>query len=1190
MIKSDLPFTPHQQKAIQSEGHLALTANAGSGKTFVLMYKYLDAAEKLNGDVSKIAAITFTNKAANELYDKISKLVDKEISTTIDKDRLRLLYRIRRNLVHSYISTIHSFCIELLKNYPIEAGIDANFLPIDQTVADELIEISVEEVIDNLFYDKNNSTIIKDLIRFFGSRFRLQTELRRLLNDRKKVYSIREKIYSAEDEEVENYFNSSFKKYLDEVINIFSPEFVELLEKVNNSVLEVDNNEQIALDIKYALNKFKSDNDFISLLKVVDESIITTKGEIKTRGYLSKEQRQRYFNETKRIEELFARLKVFVKNEIDFSLHKELVFLGKKILFLFELIESLYEKKKKKNSYIDFDDILIKTKLLLKNQKIREELSEKFKYLMVDEYQDTDETQYEIFLPILDDLKSGNLFIVGDDKQSIYRFRNADPQVFEKTKLDILNQNKDTGLQLLPDSFRMSKEICLFCNYLFNRILNSTIPLFNEMKNVPIVCAKDPNEVGEIEFLADEGEDDKPNRLADFIALKILELCQKSLHKFSEIAVLVTKRKHFDELESVFTQRNIPYRIIGGRGFFQRQIVSDIRNYLSFISNLNDDVSLVAVLRSPFFMLSDSEIAEISFCDGSSFYEKLKCFNKLSGKFQKQIDILENHIALCSSLPISILIKKILSDTDYLVIIKNRHDGEQEIANIEKIISIARKFDTDGFKTLFDFVNYLDDSINNKPDESQADGLLSEAGVQLMTIHQAKGLQFPVVFLYRCESYPESSSNKARTITVNKDFGLLFQIQQKGNPLGDFQKPPILLLSDFIEQSRDLAEIKRLLYVGVTRAEKKLFLTYQTNEKAKYNPYSFVKLLDDVFNLTPGVDITIEDDLAFLKKENGNYYNEVEKVKVNIKVTPFSDSVTVIENRTQKKQEEYLINTQKIQTGYQHYIISATKISIFEKCPMKYHLTYNIGLAKLLKSIQIKNREFSKVSDFVDDLLEQENQEDLISEDLFLENRSSERIGRIAHKILERNLSIDRSLDLLTLESFSKSESLNKSDKKLLIDLLELYYKSDFYKKINQFKNFRNEFEILVKENNVLLKGIIDKLIIDKDSILIIDYKTDIVEPDELQIRYADYQIQMKFYLYISMRFFESYDKFFSNLVFLKYPDKVFEMSYNRDEMKTLRNEIFSLIDGILNKNTSKNLFHCDKCIYSLSDKNCIVN
>lgn len=224
MTNSEM-LTPHQKRAVLLDDHLALTANAGSGKTFVLSRKYLEAAIKLEGKVTSIAAITFTEKAASELYQKISELTEKEIEKSDDPVRIKVLEKIRRNLVSAYISTIHSFCIDILREFPVEAGIDANFTPIDQSLANELLELAVEETIDEAFNNPELSDLVKNLIRYFSRKSILQRELINLVQDRKNVAKLKEEIYSKSDDEIIQHFKNFFNNTLSEIWSFYEKRF-----------------------------------------------------------------------------------------------------------------------------------------------------------------------------------------------------------------------------------------------------------------------------------------------------------------------------------------------------------------------------------------------------------------------------------------------------------------------------------------------------------------------------------------------------------------------------------------------------------------------------------------------------------------------------------------------------------------------------------------------------------------------------------------------------------------------------------------------------------------------------------------------------------------------------------------------------------------------------------------------------
>ncbi|MEJ2615759.1 MAG: UvrD-helicase domain-containing protein, partial [Ignavibacteriaceae bacterium] len=197
-----ISLTPHQLKALNYHSHTSLTANAGSGKTFVLSKRYLEIALNENISLRNIAAITFTDKAAGELYKKIADQIEDRINSSTDEQLLKKLENLRRQLVSANISTIHSFCIDILKENPIEAGIDANFIPIEEQLSNELIELAVEEVIKKSLQKNEDERRLKYLIRTFSSKSLFAKELISLIKNRKSVLSLYEKMYKFPVEKI----------------------------------------------------------------------------------------------------------------------------------------------------------------------------------------------------------------------------------------------------------------------------------------------------------------------------------------------------------------------------------------------------------------------------------------------------------------------------------------------------------------------------------------------------------------------------------------------------------------------------------------------------------------------------------------------------------------------------------------------------------------------------------------------------------------------------------------------------------------------------------------------------------------------------------------------------------------------------------------------------------------------------
>ncbi|MGB5896320.1 MAG: UvrD-helicase domain-containing protein, partial [Ignavibacteriaceae bacterium] len=786
-------LTPQQSKALDFKHSISLRANAGSGKTFVLSKRYLQIAIDGNVPLQNIAAITFTDKAAGELYKRIAEEIENQIRSSKKNSERIKLEKIRRQLVSANISTIHSFCINILKEFPVDAELDANFTPIDAKKSYELLELSIEETLKEKLEDTSNEEI-KYLIRSFGSKVNLVKQLRTLIDNRKTILKLKNNIYSEDAEKIAEYFRESFNKYFQIIYLPQIKSLIKDLSTINNKVINDDPANDLANQTDYSikeLSKITKPEMVIKIIQRIVDTVCTNDKKIRKTKYLPAGLRDGFEKEINNVEDILNNLSDIEINENTKSLEYQLALAGNYLINLFDDTLFLYDQKKRELSYLDYEDILIKTRALLQSENVAKYLSDKFKYLMVDEYQDTNEIQYEIFMPLLDYLKKGNLFIVGDEKQSIYRFREAELEVFKKTNLDISGKDGSEFLLTLPDSFRMEPAICLFTNVLFKNLFYNPVKLYNEVEHSELICAKSDSSGGKVSILI--AEEDSDIIEAELISRQILRLLSENSElNWKNISVLVRKRSSFKELEKQFVKINIPYKIIGGRGFFQRQSIYDIYNYFSFLLDTNNDAALIGVLRSPFFSISDLKIFEISLNYGNSFWEKM--LESKSGEKQvaSAVDLLRKYLQLAGKRDLNTLLTEIFETTNFLTVLASRSDGEQELANIEKLQRITNTFSNQGFKTLYDYVSFLKDAITKLDEEAQA-GLASQSNaVSILTLHQAKGLEYPVVFLYKCNEVSQINTVKSKYISVDKNFGLLTKVPVKGDYFSDYKSVPLI--------------------------------------------------------------------------------------------------------------------------------------------------------------------------------------------------------------------------------------------------------------------------------------------------------------------------------------------------------------------------------------------------------------
>jgi ATP-dependent helicase/nuclease subunit A len=1190
-------LTPHQINALNTQSSISLTANAGSGKTYVLATRYLKIILESNTSVHEIAAITFTDKAAGELYkriaDELNILSEQNNSHKIQKKIVKL----RKQLVSANISTIHSFCVDLLREFPVEASLDANFIPIDQRRSNDLIELSTEQTIRNKISFRVESENVKLLIRLLGSKRALAREVAELVYNRKNLFRVKDLYADKTPEEITISLSEKFYKGLKELLEIELPNILSHFNNINDKVLFADNKNIIANNVEKLLEKasnIKNKVETLQFIAYLKEESFTKNGSLKYRGYLNRDLRSELGPSVAIIERFFKEFEKLFLIDNTFSTEKELAEYSKAMLNIsLDVIEE-YENKKKLMGYLDFEDILLKTKEILCKEDVRKAVNKKYKYLLVDEYQDTNEIQYEIFLPIVDYLKTGNLFIVGDEKQSIYRFRDAELEVFGKTRSDIKYASDANLILTLPDSFRMAPNICFFSNHLFRGLFDNSQKLYGEVAHKDLVCGREDSIQGKIEFLISNDKDDLTE--AELVARRIIKLkseCKEEVPDWSSIAVLVRKRSAFSELEKIFVKYNIPFTVIGGTGFYQQQSVSDIYNYFAFLFNKSDDASLIGILRSPFFSVSDIEIFQLSIFDGDSYWEKLINAANTDDHWKLRYSTIKENLCLTKRISIPSLLQKILNESDFLPTIASRNNGVQELNNINKLISITIKFFNQEFNSLYDYLTFLKSSISSFIEESQAaiDGKMN--CVNIMTIHQAKGLQYSAVFLYRCHDINQSENIKARSFKIDKNFGLLTKVPLNNNYFGDYHSAPVVELYNFIENRKSRAELKRLLHVGITRAKNFLFISTKEIHIRTNKLNSFIELLMYVlkfeFNQS---NFGIEGNLNCLVKNDTTF--KVVNRKMNIQI-PLLKAVGLSEINDRKKVRDelyanYLIDD--VNDYSKGEIISATKFSVFKDCPLKYNLIYNFNAINSDYNQWLKSFIFSDDYEFNPDeqrkiVFEKSNSETFIHPNVK---------GRIIHEILQSQSQVEAAEKLvnniLEHKKYYWKELLqtNKQLKEEIVETVNKFLESKENKFLNSFNIFKNEFEGYCKEDNYYLFGIIDKVLFAEKKIIIVDYKTDIILESEIYERGEKYLSQLNFYALIIKRIFPLTLEVELRIIFLKYPDQPFVKIFTKSDENKTRTEIKDLIISIRNNNYSVNLDHCSQCIFSINKNRCIVS
>ena len=433
-------------------------------------------------------------------------------------------------------------------------------------------------------------------------------------------------------------------------------------------------------------------------------------------------------------------------------------------------VYELYQKKLKENNALDFDDIINYTIILTENPDVLEYYTEKFKYVLVDEYQDTNKAQF-MLVSILAS-KYGNITVVGDNDQGIYSFRGADIT-------NILNFEKDfpgTKIIKLEQNYRCTGNILKAANAVIKNNENKyDKKLWTENEEGKLPCI----------YKAEDEYDE-----ASYIVKQINMLKMEEYLKLSDFVILYRMNSQSRAIEDIFRRENIPYKIIGGLKFYE---IKDIIAYLRLIFNTSDNLSLKRIINEPkrgIGKTSLDNIQDISDKTGKSMYEIIKYaeqyeLNRVKANSIQFVEVIEDLRKQVNQIPISELIKLTLNKTGYVKALENENtiEAESRIQNLEEFLTVAIEFEEQmAENTLAEFLESI--SLTSDIDNMEE----SEDTVTLMTLHSAKGLEFPVVFLVGMEEgiFPGYKS---------------------------------------IEEIKELEEERRLFYVGITRAMQYLYLT-----------------------------------------------------------------------------------------------------------------------------------------------------------------------------------------------------------------------------------------------------------------------------------------------------------------------------------------------------------------------------
>ncbi|HEV3259372.1 MAG TPA: UvrD-helicase domain-containing protein, partial [Gemmataceae bacterium] len=753
-----------QQRAVFGrEASIVLSSGAGCGKTHVLTQRYLSHLDRGEADVGQIVAITFTERAARQMRERIRQSLSHRLKGADTDDEATRWDQYLRDLETAPISTIHAFCLLLLQQHAVEAGLDPHFTVLEDVLSTNLEAEALTDCLQRLLTSEAQAgEDLRELVLCYG--WKPTTEaVRALVNsgDRRdwpnwcrlpaEEIAADWQAFARED---------LLPRYVVHVVRS-APKVARCLEFLRRT--QPRPGSKMAENVRRLLEQVPRLAQAADLAAAVEELTELAKvGGERGKAWASDEEYEVVKEVFKGFrDDLPGRMQLFLTTTDDLP---QAALMAQRFLRVAAEAAHTYHLLKHRNGVVDFQDLLVQARDLLRDHpQVRERLQRRYRFLLIDELQDTDPVQMELVGHLCGaELTQGKLFAVGDHKQSIYRFRGADVHRFQQLRQGVPHEGR-LGLTI---NYRSQPAVLHFANALLCRHLDDYEPLVAHHPQVnPGPC---------VEFLWSPRGDKEAvaearTREAEWIAARISAMVHghealvvdrehggDSLRPVcqGDVALLFRSMSNVPLYEAALRKHGLDYYLVGGWAFFAQQEIYDLLNLLRALENPQDGLSLAGALRSPFCCLSDEALFLLARhghglwagLHDPALRQRLPA-DQAEGA-ARAVRYLDRWRGLKDRLPIARLLGEVFADSGFDAATQFEFLGDRKLANLWKMMDLARTFDRSGLFGLAEFIERLGDLVRTQPREEQAATQPENADVvRLMTIHQAKGLEFPVVFV-----------------------------------------------------------------------------------------------------------------------------------------------------------------------------------------------------------------------------------------------------------------------------------------------------------------------------------------------------------------------------------------------------------------------------------------------------------
>lgn len=1045
--------TPEQALAINTiKSNVSLLAGAGSGKTYVLMKRFVQILRAdLSVNPTNIVAITFTRKAADEIKGRVRQAVGECVEQAqTDLERLRWQEHLQK-VESAPISTIHSLCSRILRDNPVETQLDPEFTILEDFEAQDFFKETLQQYLRKNI--KENAAL-RRLVQTYG--------VNSFVN---QVTALGDKLSELvrEDNLAEPYLKAK-------------EELPALQQKLFAAVREV-------IEAREALGaKTKGRQTLTEAAGLLDEmqkqllapepdcSLLDASGVVKVSG-------KALAAELTNLKNLRQELNHVLLNAKGCDLVQDW------LAVLQEFYACLSARKQENNVLFNDDLDLLAIEHLQKNEALRQKYQERYKYIMVDEFQDTNERQRQLIYLLCGNKldNTNNLFIVGDVKQSIYRFRHADVSVFNKVKEDIAqNAGQNLGMKT---NFRSTQSIVESCNTAFCQLMDlpkEEICLeHHEGANTggaKVCLLQVPYKTKDDDLGAKE---DKWQKEAEAIAAYLqqeLPKVEPQLRPGASKAILLRAMTHCEILRQTLQGYGINCVVVKGKGFYEQQEVLDILNLLAALHNRYASLELAGALRSNYFGLDDATLTQLFWQTENEkpLWDVLQAVG--SGELQLNLQPEQQALAMQAAerlrslrqaaalMALPELFAQLWDELKPEFVLSQQENGHSKLANVKKLLRLAQQYCQTKQASLAEWLQNVKD-LRASSSKEPAATVQADDALQIMTIHNSKGLEFDLVILPQLDKSVHGDTASIKYLPGKEDEQGLLGIKVPDKEM-QLQNSGVYELAKARDSELEEEESRRLLYVAMTRAQKQLLMVGTVAEE---------KLPEAVIAL-PAAKSWWQQLQAVYEVDWDKQESSCPWVRL-LCADALSQAVAQQGEQQKLALEPLALAPLPAYAACGRTCFTASALQTYLHCQRQYYYQQVLAVPELEQTVAGEQAHELPASV----------------------------TGSIVHKALELYNGYNaEAVFAIALDEFAPGAAATQAK-----SMFDAYIVSDLYKALPKKQKRELEF-VQPLQQELAAEGVIDLLAFDEDdNMIIVDYKTGTPpEPDEVKLGYA-YQLAL---------------------------------------------------------------------------------